>query len=230
MATDPAGNIYIADSGDNRVREVLSAGSSTPGTANVQTVAGTGTTSSTGDGGLATAATLSNPQGVAIDNNANIYIAEGSRVRAVCVACSPGVGLYALLNKLGVASPSNGNIYTIAGTSSSSNSKLTPGLGNTVSMAPQKLTIDADGNLYIADSANNVVWFEDGRTGYTRVPRRRRLEYQLHRLRDRRRVCCDAGSFRVEQRVTASACRSTMRTTSISPTRPTCAFARCRAT
>jgi hypothetical protein len=135
----------------------------------VQTVAGTGTTSSAGDGGLATAATLSNPQGVAIDNNANIYIAEGSHVRVVCVACSPGVGLYALLNKLGVASPTNGNIYSIAGTASSSNSKLTPGLGNTVSMAPQKLSLDADGNLYIADSANNVVWFEDGRTGYTRV-------------------------------------------------------------
>ena len=169
VATDAAGNIYIADSGDNRIREILAAGAAVPGNANVQTVAGTGSSSYSGDGGIATAATLSNPQGVAVDNNGNIYIAEGSHVRAVCVSCSPGVGLYALLIKLGISSPVNGDIYSVAGTTSSSNSKLAPGLGNTVSMGPQKLALDADGNLYIADSANNVVWFEDGRTGYTRV-------------------------------------------------------------
>ncbi len=167
--TDAAGNIYIADSGDNRVREVLNPLSGATGAGNIQTIAGTGVNSSTGDGGLATAATLSNPQGVAVDANGNVYIAESSRVRAICVTCTAGTGLYQLLNKLGVASPTNGDIYTVAGTSTSSNSTLAPGLGNTVNMAPQKLALDADGNLYITDSANNVVWFEDGRTGYTRV-------------------------------------------------------------
>ena len=169
IATDAAGNVYIADSGDNRIRVVLNPGTGFPGSGNIQTVAGTGVLGSTGDGGLATAATLNNPQGVAVDGSGNLYIAEGSHVRAVCVTCAAGSGLYALLNKLGVANPVNGNIYSVAGTASSSNATFAPGLGNTVSMAPQKLSLDADGNLYIADSANNVVWFEDGRTGYTRV-------------------------------------------------------------
>jgi polygalacturonase/sugar lactone lactonase YvrE len=169
VATDAAGNIYISDTGDNRIREVLNPTSGLSGAGNIQTIAGTGTSSSTGDGGLATAATISNPQGVAVDTSGNIYISESSHVRAACVACSPGSGLSALLTKLGVATPANGNIYTIAGTSTSTNTTLAPGLGNTVNMGPQKISLDPNGNIYIADSTNNVVWFEDGRTGYTQV-------------------------------------------------------------
>ena len=104
-----------------------------------------------------------------VDSSANVYIAESSHVRAVCVTCTPGSGLYNLLNKLGVASPVNGNIYTIAGTGTAGNSTLAPGLGNTVNMGPQKIFMDADNNLYITDSTNNVVWFQDSRSGYTRV-------------------------------------------------------------
>lgn len=163
VAKDPSGNIYISDTGDNRIREVLVA------TGNIQTIAGTGVSSSTGDGGLATQATISNPQGVLVDSSANVYIAESSHVRAVCVTCTPGSGLYNLLNKLGVASPINGNIYTIAGTGTAGNSTLAPGLGDTVNMGPQKIFMDADDNLYITDSTNNVVWFEDSRSGFTRV-------------------------------------------------------------
>ena len=171
VATDTAGNIYIADSGDNSIREVLNPASGLPGAGNITTVAGTtfSAATETGDGGLATLATLNNPQGVAVDTSGNIFIGQGSHVRAICVACSPGVGLSALLTTLGVANPTNGNIYSIAGTGSSANATLAPGLGNTVSMGPQKITIDPNGNIYIADSANNVVWFEDGRTGWTRV-------------------------------------------------------------
>jgi polygalacturonase/sugar lactone lactonase YvrE len=167
--TDAAGNIYIADSGDNRIREVFNPLSGLGVAGNIQTVAGTGVNSSTGDGGLATAATISNPQGVAVDANGNIYIAESSHVRVVCVTCTAGSGLYDLLTKLGVASPVNGNIYTVAGTATTGNSTLAPGLANTVNMGPQKISLDADGNIYIADSSNNVIWFEDGRSGYTRV-------------------------------------------------------------
>lgn len=169
VATDAAGNIYISDTGDNRIREVLNPASGLPGAGNIQTIAGTGVSSSTGDGGLATAATISNPQGVLVDSSGNVYIAEASHVRAVCVTCTAGTGLYNLLNNLGVASPTNGNLYTIAGTGTTGNSTLTPGLGNTVNMGPQKLFMDADNNLYIADSSNNVVWFEDSHSGYTRV-------------------------------------------------------------
>lgn len=167
--TDPAGNIYIADSGNNRIREVLNPASGLPGAGNIQTIAGSGATSSTGDNGLATLATLNNPQGVLVDSSSNVYIAESSKVRVVCVACTPGSNLYNLLNTVGVASPINGDIYTLAGTGTSGNSSLAPGLSTTVNMGPQKLAMDADGNLYIADSSNNVVWFLEGRTGYTHV-------------------------------------------------------------
>ncbi len=151
VATDTAGNVFIADSGDNRIREVLAPAGGFPGVGTIQTVAGTGVFSYSGDGGLATAATISNPQGVVVDPNGNIYIAEGSHVRVVCVNCAAGTGLYTLLNKLGVPSPVDGDIYSIAGTTSSSNSGLKPGLGTSVSMAPQKISLDADGNIYIAD-------------------------------------------------------------------------------
>jgi sugar lactone lactonase YvrE len=169
VASDAAGNIYIADTADNRIRKVLNPASGLPGAGTIQTIAGTGTSSSTGDGGLATAATISNPQGVLVDGSGNVYMAEASHVRAICVTCAAGSGLYNLLKNLGFAAPVNGDIYTLAGTASATNTALAPGPGNTVNMGPQKLGIDADGNIYIADSTNNVVWFEDGRTGYTQI-------------------------------------------------------------
>jgi polygalacturonase/sugar lactone lactonase YvrE len=170
VGTDAAGNIYIADTGENVIREVLNPNSGLPGAGNIQTIAGNSTTASSGDGGLATAAAINNPQGVLIDANANVYIAESAKVRVVCVTCAPGTGLYSLLqNKLGVATPTNGDIYTFAGTGTSSNPTLVAGTSTSVNMAPQKLAMDSDGNLYIVDSANNVVWFMDTRTGYTHV-------------------------------------------------------------
>jgi sugar lactone lactonase YvrE len=155
---DNVGNVYIADTADNKIRVVDSTG-------NIQTVAGTGVASSTGDGGLATAATINNPQGVLTDVNDNVYIADSSRVRVICVTCEPGSGLYQLLNQVGIASPQNGNIYTLAG--SGSTAYAGPALANTVTMSPQKLAIDNSSNLYISDD-NGVVWFVDSRTGFIR--------------------------------------------------------------
>jgi sugar lactone lactonase YvrE len=161
VAADSYGNIYVADTADNKIREVDTSG-------NIQTVAGTGVSSSTGDGGLATAATVSNPQGVLTDPSDNLYIADASRVRVVCVTCVSGSGLYNLLQKLGVTSPANGYIYTIAGTGTGTYNYTAPALANTVNLSPQKLAMDASGNLYIADS-NGVAWFVDARTGYIRL-------------------------------------------------------------
>ena len=167
VATDLAGNIYIADSGDNRIREVLLPTTGLPGQGTIQTIAGLGNTSSTGDGGLASQANLNNPQGVIVDGSGNIYITENTKVRVVCVNCAAGSGLAGLLKAIGITSPVNGYIYTLVGTTSSANTSLTPGLSTSVSMAPQKLAMDADGDLFISDSANNAVWFVDGHTGYT---------------------------------------------------------------
>ena len=175
ITTDAAGNIYISSTAEDRVREVLNPNSGAPGAGTITTVIGSGNTTApipvTPDDVDAISATnLSIPQGVAVDASANIFVSTDSRVRAKCVTCTPGSALYSLLTILGYSHIVNGNIYTVAGTAaSSSNPTLAPGLGNTVNMGPQKIVVDPNGNLYIADSANNVVWFEDGRTGYTRV-------------------------------------------------------------
>jgi uncharacterized protein (TIGR03437 family) len=75
VAVDIAGNVYIADSGNNRVRRVTPDGV-------ITTVAGTGVAGVSGDGGLAVNAQVGNPIALATDFNGNLYIADGSaRVR-----------------------------------------------------------------------------------------------------------------------------------------------------
>ena len=155
---DSVGNIYVADTADNKIRAVNSTG-------NIQTVAGTGVTASNGDGGLATAAAVNNPQGVMTDANDNVYISEAAKIRVVCITCTPGSPLYLLLNKLGVASPQNGFIYTLAGGGAAAYSG--PALANTITMSPQKLAMDSDGDLYISDGTG-AVWFVDSRSGFIR--------------------------------------------------------------
>ena len=60
------GNVYIADSGNNRVRKV------TVSTGTITTIAGTGSASYSGDGGAATSAGLYEPRGVALDSSGRI--------------------------------------------------------------------------------------------------------------------------------------------------------------
>jgi uncharacterized protein (TIGR03437 family) len=69
VAVDPAGNVYIADSLNNRIRKVTTDG-------NIATIAGNGKASFSGDGGPAASAALNNPRGVAVDGQGNIDIAD----------------------------------------------------------------------------------------------------------------------------------------------------------
>jgi trimeric autotransporter adhesin len=129
IAVDAAGNLYIADEGNNRVRKV-SGGIMT-------TVAGTGADGFSGDGGPATAAQLNWPRAVAVDAAGNLYIAdtESNRIREV----------------------SNGVITTVAG-----NGTRDFGGDNGPATAaplnwPDGISLDAAGNLYIADTFNSRV-------------------------------------------------------------------------
>jgi streptogramin lyase len=159
---DAVGNIYIADTSANNVRVVDPEG-------NIHTFAGTGTNSSSGDGGPATSATISNPQGIMVDANLNVYVTDSGRVRVICVTCGTNSPLDALLGTLGIASPTNGDIYTIAGSGSGATYTGTlPTKSTNVSMSPQKLAMDPAGNLYISDS-NGFIWFVDFHTGYIRA-------------------------------------------------------------
>jgi hypothetical protein len=164
---DSIGNIYIAETGANKVRVVDAMG-------NIHTFAGAGATSSNGDYGPATLANFNNPQGVFVDANLNVYVADSAgKIRVICVTCGTSSPLDNLLQALGktttLNSATNGYIYTIAGIGSAAAYTGTyPILSTSVSFAPQKLSMDNSGNLYISDS-NGFIWFLDFHTGYLRA-------------------------------------------------------------
>jgi uncharacterized repeat protein (TIGR01451 family) len=131
VTLDADGNLYIADTNNSRVREVSAAGI-------ITTMAGTGYSSYSGDGGPATAAWLSNPFGVMVGASGNLYIADSynGRVREVSPA---------------------GIITTVAGNGSCCYSG-DRGLATSASLwFPSGVAVDASGNLYIADTDNSRV-------------------------------------------------------------------------
>ena len=80
VAVDTLGNVYIADTANNRVRQVAPNGT-------IATVAGSGLAGYSGDGSSAVNAQLGNPVSVAVDSTGNLLIADGSsRVRKVFVS------------------------------------------------------------------------------------------------------------------------------------------------
>src|SRR5205814_5553702 len=81
LAVDSAGNLYIADRFNARIRKVTPAGI-------ITTIAGNGNAGFAGDGGPATAASLSGPMGVALDGAGNVFIADTTnhRIRKVSTA------------------------------------------------------------------------------------------------------------------------------------------------
>ncbi|HUS08345.1 MAG TPA: SBBP repeat-containing protein [Bryobacteraceae bacterium] len=129
VAADNAGNVYIADTINNRIRKVNTAGL-------ITTVAGNGTMGFGGDGGPATNASLSSPLGVALDSAGNLYIADASRVRKV--------------NSAGI-------ITNVAGTLVSGFSGDGGPAASASVFLPSGVTVDAAGNIYIADVGNSRI-------------------------------------------------------------------------
>ena len=131
FAFDSAGNLYISDSANNRVRRV-------DGKGVITTVAGNGEHGYSGDGGPATNARLSDPYGLVFDARGNLYVAE------------PDEGVVRRIDK-------NGVITTVAGTGKPGLS----GDGGPATKAklnsPFGLALDAAGNLYIADNGNGRI-------------------------------------------------------------------------
>jgi sugar lactone lactonase YvrE len=129
IALDSTGNLYIADTNNQRVRRVTPAGI-------ISTVAGNGTEGFSGDKGPAASATLSSPTAVAVDAAGNLYIAEGGHY-------------YNYPGRIRKVTP-DGNINTIAG--GGTGSGLNGGSATSLRLSmPQALLIDATGNLYLAD-------------------------------------------------------------------------------
>jgi hypothetical protein len=141
VVVDGSDNVFIADTSDNRVLEVTAAGT-------IRVVAGTGRAGYTGDGSPAPDARLSQPGGVAVDADDNVYIADSSN------------------NVIRRVDGSSGEITTVAGDYAAGlagNDCLGgySGDGGPATSAllndPQGVAIDGAGDLFIADTFNNAV-------------------------------------------------------------------------
>lgn len=133
VAVDSAGNIFIADTGNSVIREVVAS------TGNIQTVAGTGVAGYSGDG-AATSVELNEPFGVFVDGSGNIFIADTSNC---------------LVRKV-----SSGTLTTIAGNPTLQNpcGYSGDGVATTVQLSlPESVFVDGLGNVFIADTDNSLI-------------------------------------------------------------------------
>ncbi|MDR3606970.1 MAG: hypothetical protein P4M08_06270 [Oligoflexia bacterium] len=198
VALDASGNLYIADYWSHVVRKVSASGI-------ISTIAGTGTAGYSGDGGPAISAELNVPSDVSVDGSGNLYIADtqNSVVRMVAAADGKistvagnhtygfsGDGGLATNAKLswvnGVTADNAGNLYladtrnevirkvtastgkisTIAGSGGSQGYTGDGGPATSATLwGPTKAVLDPSGNIYIADSSNNVVREVSASTG-----------------------------------------------------------------
>jgi trimeric autotransporter adhesin len=132
VAVDSAGNLYIADSSNYVIRKV------TPG-GTISTIAGTGISGYSGDGGPATAAQINFPSSVAVDSSGNLYITEGDNV-------------VRKVDTSGIISTVAGNIHLAGGYGGDGNVATAATLN-----APWGLAFDTLGNLLIGDRLNNRI-------------------------------------------------------------------------
>lgn len=187
VAVDRAGNVYIADANNNKVRKVSTTGV-------ITTIAGNGTSGFSGDGGAATAAQLKYPTNIAVDLSGNVYITDANNARIRKVTPAGIISTYVgdgslgyggdggqataaqLHNPRGLHMDATGNLYiaavfsqkvrmvdpsgiimTVAGTGTSG---YAGDGGSAVSAQlkdPSGVGKDAAGNMYIADKSSHCI-------------------------------------------------------------------------
>ena len=141
LALDSESNLYVADTGNHRIRRIDAA------TGTITTIAGTGTQGFSGDAGPATTAAIDSPSGLAFDAANNLYLADTHNHRIRRIDATTGI------------------ITTIAGTGAPAFSGDTVAATAATLALPHGITIDASGNLYLADTANHRIRRIDATTG-----------------------------------------------------------------
>jgi hypothetical protein len=145
VALDAAGNVYIADDGNNVIRAINPQATATVTVAgisilagDINTIAGNGTPGYLGNGGAATSAELNNPVGVFVEANGNILIADANNAVVRLVTTAGTISTFAGDNTLGYAG--DGGFATGAELAS-----------------PHAAVSDAAGDVYIADFVNHRI-------------------------------------------------------------------------
>jgi hypothetical protein len=131
IRVDAGGNVFFVDANKNRVRKIDPSGT-------ISTLAGD-TAGFSGDGGPATSAILNYPTGIILDASGNIYIADqyNNRIRKITVA--------------------TGIITTVVGTGTAGYTGDGAAASSARISAPDRIALDAAGDLYISDAGNNVI-------------------------------------------------------------------------
>ena len=138
VAVDSAGNLFIADTFNQRIRRVDAA------TGIITTVAGNGTFGFSGDGGLATDASLSRPTAAALDSAGNLFIADQSNQRVRRVDAATGI----------MTTVAGDGTFGYAGDG---------GLATDACLKnPAGVAVDSAGNLFIADQSNHRIRHVEG--------------------------------------------------------------------
>ncbi len=138
VCTDAAGNLYIADEGNYRIRKVDTSG-------NINTVAGNGTQAASGDGGPATQASMYVPIRCVVDSNGNLYVTDqsGQKIRMINPA-----GIISTFAGTGA----NAGPHSIGTYSGDGGPAIDADLNN-----PTAITVDSIGNIYFSDQYNQRI-------------------------------------------------------------------------
>lgn len=182
-AFDSNGNLFLVDTGNNRIRRVDA------GTGVVTTVAGNGSTISSGDNGPATSAGLGRPTGVAVDSLGNVFVADrdGNSVRRVDAGTGIITQVSSATRPVEVAVGSGGFLFVVesgnggrlfqVNLATGSTTIIAGGFGNAGNssdgipaieaelLGPSGIFVDPDGNIYIALAGESRVRRVESSTG-----------------------------------------------------------------